>query len=259
MLEESTKAITLLCCYSYEDKELSHELKAHLSILKRTGSLQTLYDREITAGTLWQEAIDQRIYEAHIILLLVSPDFLVSGYGNGREMKTILERHQQGQAYAIPVLFYPTDWKSSLLGTLAALPLEEKPVSSWPNRDEAFVTIAGGVREAIKFYRSTSAVRQKMNQLTLGLRQLSRAMTKIAYETQQISREIEQIKPDLASTQHLSSSSETRDLPAPSSTTTFDFTKEGWFKEYQAALDTLQMAVSTSVYQFKQIEEFHAS
>lgn len=252
MINTNNQAKILLCCYTYKDKDLSQELLLHLSSLRRAGFIQTFHEREINVGETRKEAVDRRIYEANIILLLISADFLASPYCQGRELKIILDRHREGQVYAIPVLLYPLAWKQSPLGKLKALPLGEKAVTDWPVRDEAFVNIAKGVRDTIKLYRIATAVRQKISQLSLEFQQLSGEMSKIARETQQISREIEQIKPALAS------GSEAGDKVETPLALVYNFAQEGWFKEYQQALNLLQNAVALSIHQCKQIEDFSA-
>jgi type IV secretory pathway VirD2 relaxase len=48
--------------------------------------------------------IDQAIRSAHIILLLISADFLASDLEHHSEMQQALERHKRGEARVIPIL-----------------------------------------------------------------------------------------------------------------------------------------------------------
>lgn len=56
-------------------------------------------------------------------------------------------RHDSGEACLIPVILRPADWSGTALGRLQALPANGKPVSNWSNRDEAFLSIARGIRQ----------------------------------------------------------------------------------------------------------------
>ena len=58
-----------------------------------------------------------------------------------------MERHQVGTAQVIPILLRPVDWTGAPFSTLQALPKDAKPVTSWPNQDEAFADIASGIRQ----------------------------------------------------------------------------------------------------------------
>jgi hypothetical protein len=88
--------VKIFFCYAREDEELLNKLKSHLRPLQREGLIDVWYDREISAGTEWEQEIKQRLDDAQIILLLVSPDFMDSEYCYSIEMKRALERHAKG-------------------------------------------------------------------------------------------------------------------------------------------------------------------
>jgi hypothetical protein len=56
------------------------------------------------------ELADQ-LNTAHVILLLVSPDFLASDYCYEIEMARALERHERGEAVVVPIIIRPVDCK----------------------------------------------------------------------------------------------------------------------------------------------------
>ena len=59
-----------------------------------------------------------------------------------------MERHEAGEARVIPIILKPVDWNGAPFGKLQAFPTNAKPVTKWPNRDEAFTNIAQGIRQA---------------------------------------------------------------------------------------------------------------
>lgn len=136
--------------YAHPDERLRNELEKQLSLLKRQGLIACWHDHEISAGRGWAQEIDTHLNSASIILLLVSPDFLVSDYCYGIEMKRAMERHKVGEARVIPVILRPAYWEDAPFGGLQALPKNAKPVATWRNRDEAFLNIAEGIRKAVK-------------------------------------------------------------------------------------------------------------
>ena len=81
--------------YSHRDEELCERFLVHLSQLKREGLIAPWSDRLIAAGTDWAGAIDENLNSAHVIILLVSPDFLASDYCNDVEMDRAMERDQK--------------------------------------------------------------------------------------------------------------------------------------------------------------------
>jgi O-acetyl-ADP-ribose deacetylase (regulator of RNase III) len=101
---QPVKPVTLFISYAREDQEYLAMLIKQLSDLKRIGIVQSWHDRMITAGDRWQDAIDQALEEARVIVFLISPDFIASEYINGVEVKRAKERHAQGLARIIPVI-----------------------------------------------------------------------------------------------------------------------------------------------------------
>jgi len=136
--------------YSHKDENLRAALDDSLAGLQRDGVIDLWHDRKISAGQEWAGAIDANLEGADIVLCLVSAGFMASPYINDIELKRALARHEAGEACVIPVLLKPADWESSALGRLQALPDGAKPVTKWTNRDEAFVSIAKGIREVAK-------------------------------------------------------------------------------------------------------------
>ena len=63
------------------------------------------------------------------------------------EIQRAIERHQSGEARVIPILLRPVDWQGSLDRQLDVLPKNHQPVTTWPDPDEAFQEIAGGIRQ----------------------------------------------------------------------------------------------------------------
>ena len=59
-----------------------------------------------------------------------------------------MERHAAGEAIVIPVILRPCDWHRAPFGKLLGTPQDGKPVTLWPDRDEAFLQVAKEVRKA---------------------------------------------------------------------------------------------------------------
>lgn len=150
MADTSGQAIKLFYCYAREDRALRDELEKHLSWLKRRYQLKNWHDREIPPGEEWEQAIDEHLNSAHVILLLISPDFMASDYCFGREMQRALERHREGTCRVIPILLRPTYWEEAPFSHLQLLPGEARCITTWPDRDEAFREVVIGISRTIK-------------------------------------------------------------------------------------------------------------
>ena len=84
-------SIKVFFCYAHEDEPLLKTLKKYLTPMQRQGLIALWYDRDISAGTAWEQEISEHLNTAQIILLLVSPDFMASDYCYSIEMKRALE------------------------------------------------------------------------------------------------------------------------------------------------------------------------
>ncbi len=145
-----SEPLELFFSYAHKDEELRDELAKQLEILRRRGFIKPWHDRKITAGTESKGRIDEHLETARIILLLISADFLASDYCYDIELRRAMERHEAGEARVIPIILRACDWHDAPFGKLQALPKDGKPVTSWPNRDEAFEDIAKGIKRAVQ-------------------------------------------------------------------------------------------------------------
>lgn len=134
--------------YSHADEGLRDQLEKQLAMLKRQGVIDTWHDRRIGPGQDIGAAIDQHVSSDEIILLLVSADFIASDYCYDVEMTRAMERHQAGEAIVIPVILRACDWHHAPFGKLNASPRDGKPITQWPDIDEAFLQVAKAVRKA---------------------------------------------------------------------------------------------------------------
>jgi len=160
--------IKLFYCYAHEDKALRDELQVNLAGLRRQYQLTNWYDREILPGEKWEETIDKHLSTADVILLLISPHFVDSDYCYGKEMQRALARHHAGNCCVIPILLRPTYWEETPFSTIQMLPTDTRPITSWPDRYEAFHDVARGISTAIKALLTSRAHKTKEQWLNEG-------------------------------------------------------------------------------------------
>ncbi len=139
----------LFFSYSHKDETLRDELQTQLESLKRSGAIETWHDRMIPVGDELDGAINEKMEEADVILLLVSSDFLASKYCFDVEVKRAMERHEAGTARVIPVILRPCDWHHAPFAKLLAAPKDGREITMWPNRDQAFLDVVTQIRAAL--------------------------------------------------------------------------------------------------------------
>ncbi|MDZ8221529.1 toll/interleukin-1 receptor domain-containing protein [Nostoc sp. ChiVER01] len=140
---------TIFFSYSHRDETLRDELEVHLAMLKRQGFIEMWHDRRITAGEEFDKAISKNLEEADIILLLVSSDFLASNYCYDIEMQRAMEKHEKGESYIIPIILRPCDWRSAPFGKLLVMPTDGKPITKFPDKDDAFLEVVNAIKGTI--------------------------------------------------------------------------------------------------------------
>ena len=161
-MNPSAAPVALFYSYAHEDEGLRDELQGHLKILERRGLLAPWHDRRIEAGQDWAGEIDAHLRSAELVLLLVSKDFIESDYIMGIELRAAMQRHAEARAVVVPIVVRavdldPDDADELPFMRLQGLPTGLKPVTSWPNRDEAWTDVAKGLRAAVKGIRARRA------------------------------------------------------------------------------------------------------
>jgi hypothetical protein len=145
-----TNKIELFLSYADEDKEYLKALESQLTPLEGTYPVTIWHKGKVIPGQEKQRVIDEHLKDARIILLLVSSTYLASKYLYEHEVKRAMEYHAAGTAKVVPVLLSPVLWKGTLFGKLEPLPADEKPVSRWNNKSDAFYAIAEGISALIE-------------------------------------------------------------------------------------------------------------
>jgi hypothetical protein len=141
--------VSVVISYSHKDEQYKDELVTHLASLRRSGVITDWHDRKLTAGSEFDTALRERFESDAVILLLVSADYISSEYCWQTELVIAMNRHNAGQARVIPIILRPCDWRIDPLGKLLAAPRDGKPVSSWPDRDAAWLDVVQKIRAAI--------------------------------------------------------------------------------------------------------------
>ncbi len=90
--------------YAHRDDKLYTEFRDHLKALEREFQFGFFDDQGLRHGDRWDPAIKQRIAEADIIVMVLSPAFMASDYIMDEEVPAILARERHKNVLVVPVL-----------------------------------------------------------------------------------------------------------------------------------------------------------
>ena len=192
-LQLSPNSVEVFFSYSHQDEQYRDKLAKHLSILQRQGVISGWYDGDISAGAEWDKEIKAHLDSAQIILLLISDDFLASDYCWEIELTRAMERHKAGEAIVIPVILRPVDWQDSQFSKLQALPKNGKPITTWENQDEGFLSVAQGIRQVAKQLKQAQphVISKQQSVNSIQRRHLEQKLKEQQQEYDDVNEEIE--------------------------------------------------------------------
>jgi hypothetical protein len=131
--------------YSHRDREWRDRLLTHLSVLKQEG-LIAWSDEELRPGDDWPSELREKIDGSDIAVLLLSANFLASGFISEKEMPALLERRNAGATKLLPLVVTPCSWElSQQLKGLEVRPKDRTVQEGTPPQQES--DFAGLTRE----------------------------------------------------------------------------------------------------------------
>lgn len=141
--------------YSHQDNSMLDLLHKHLTQLQRDNVINAWTDKDIMAGGKLDQNISAALKSSNLFIALLSPDYIASNYCYENEFKNALAMQENGMII-IPIILEPCDWLSTPFKDFKALPTDGKAVSTWENKNTAFLDIAQNIRKLIA---STEAVK----------------------------------------------------------------------------------------------------
>ncbi|SFI58588.1 toll/interleukin-1 receptor domain-containing protein [Caulobacter sp. UNC279MFTsu5.1] len=142
------EAFRIFISYTHVDETFREALDKHLSPLLLLGRAEAWHDRHLMAGARLYEKIQGNIEAAHIILMLISSDYLASKSCQS-EMSAAMRRSEGGSAVAIPIIVRDCNWTILPIGTLLAANKDGIPINSQPDLDVAWTQVAKKIGEIV--------------------------------------------------------------------------------------------------------------
>jgi formylglycine-generating enzyme required for sulfatase activity len=149
------KKTKIFISYSKHDSHHKNALIKHLARLR--DKIIILNDEDILVGEDWSARIKEELYQADIVLYLVSADSMV-GYIQQVELPLIEERCNEGRCKLVPIIVDFCYWERLSFAKYSALPEKGIPVTDthhWANQDQAWVEVVNGIEEIVHALKAT--------------------------------------------------------------------------------------------------------
>jgi len=104
--------VKVFFCHHENDTRYCDELSKHLRSAERGRQVELWNRRRVQVGEDVRKAVNERLEQADLILVLMSADLLACDYCWGVEVSAGLQRHRAGRAYLVPVIVRACDWRT---------------------------------------------------------------------------------------------------------------------------------------------------
>ncbi|MEO1258580.1 MAG: TIR domain-containing protein [Bacteroidota bacterium] len=147
--------------YSHKDETWKQRLDTHLQVLEREGLLDSWNDRDIMPGAEWFPAIENAIEAAHVVVLLISANSLISDFILDEEVPRFLEKKEKGQLKIFPLIIKPCLWDEvKWLSKYQVRPTDGVPLSIMDDA-QAELALVGFAREILKALRAVPDTKEE--------------------------------------------------------------------------------------------------
>jgi hypothetical protein len=143
--------VNIFISYSHVDVGYKDQLQRFMSPLLRHGKLSYWGDEKIMLGSEWDPEIRKAFEESHIILMLISSDFLYSKYIMENEVQWAKKKHQRNEAIIFPI-YVRTCYlgENEDITRFQGAPSPDNPISSYEDKDAAYTLVVSRIAERLK-------------------------------------------------------------------------------------------------------------
>lgn len=136
--------------YAHKDQDLKSQFETHLSGLIRQKLIDVWTDRQVLIGDKWDDKIKNKLLTSDIVIFLISSDFLASEYINEIEIEETISRYKNNEVLIAPIFLRPCDFESSILSDFQGVPRDARFISTWNDKDSAFLEVTKELKKLIK-------------------------------------------------------------------------------------------------------------
>jgi hypothetical protein len=148
--------------YSHEDETERKTLEKWLKYLQTYGMAKLWSDRQIPAGQVWNEELNEKLNEATIVLFLITNNFMGSEFIYNEEMPRAVANYNDEKTVCIPILLKDCDWQFYPYQHLQALPKDALPVTQWTRPDSAYKDIQEKVRTTLEEVKNKTYIWRRL-------------------------------------------------------------------------------------------------
>jgi nucleoside-triphosphatase THEP1 len=147
---KQNEKLKLCISYSHLDEKHIEEFIKHIAPLTTKGLIDHWYDRKIIAGQYLQENIDNNLENADILCLFISANFLSSPACIEEKKNALVLKKKKGIAI-VPIILSVCGWLDDKdISQLLALPTDGKPISDFPDFNNAWHNVYNGLKDVIE-------------------------------------------------------------------------------------------------------------
>lgn len=148
------KNISVFISFEEQDKANKQLFNKHLKLLKSSYGIIKFTDKDdIKAGENERAFIFDQLETAEIVLALISPDYLSSGWLYSNELSVALNRSESGQCLLIPIIIRDCSWQATSIGHLKPVQFKNKAIlSDLSKADEALTDAIDQIKNSIDTY-----------------------------------------------------------------------------------------------------------
>ncbi len=148
-----------------EDQDICEGIEKHLSPIIRNSAIpiQVNSDFNVPSGADRAE-YKQRLFDADIVLALISVDF-IDDDGIYRRNQTVIEKHNNHETVMIPILVRNCMWTATPFNSLDVLPKNLQPLNNkqfWNSPDDAAMAVASDIYDSINELAQSKAVQPSL-------------------------------------------------------------------------------------------------
>ncbi len=147
--------VRIFVSYSHVDAVARAKLETHLAPLLRDG-VSTWFDGRINPGDSLDTGISRALRQAHILVALLSPEYISSRYCQ-LEYNRAMARRAKGLMRVVGVVVRSCNWKETTAAGFKLLPEDGRTVLEWRSADAAYLNVAQGIGKLVRTLRAEMA------------------------------------------------------------------------------------------------------
>ncbi|QNX70763.1 toll/interleukin-1 receptor domain-containing protein [Acinetobacter seifertii] len=156
-----TEKTKIFISYSHKNENHFLALMAHLNAIAKYNNLEIFTDQIVDIGQDLDETIQNNLKNAHMVVCIVSTDYLNSDYCVRKELEIAVEKQVIDNTKIFPIIAEECIWKRTYFGNIKCAPKDGVPVSKYENIESTYLTIVDQLMNQIERNREVEAEKKK--------------------------------------------------------------------------------------------------